>query len=157
MKVLILGNHQQISIENKSIEHEIISEPNLKVIAEKLTTNIFELIVSNYIKTDKQWQAIEMYIKYNYVDIAVSSFENFLEKIDKSEKNFKEIDILTILKHDILPADIYLSLSSEKFIKIINANELFSHSLLENLLTKNLKQLYVPNNYYCLLYTSRCV
>ena len=65
MKVLILGNHQQISIENKSIEHEIISEPNLKVIAEKLTTNIFELIVSNYIKTDKQWQAIEMYIKYN--------------------------------------------------------------------------------------------
>ncbi|MBF0360427.1 MAG: HD domain-containing protein [Oligoflexia bacterium] len=78
---------------------------------------------------------------------------------DKDENSYRRVGINRFLRMNTIPAEVYLKLGEEKFIKVINDNEPYDFSRIKKYIKKGVNYLYIPkaqsdqfiNNYSSLL------
>ncbi len=65
---------------------------------------------------------------------------------DAEGSTFASININIFLKTKVSPSDVYLKLSDNKYVKIINKDELYSKDFINKYIGKNTKRLFIPQN-----------
>lgn len=71
----------------------------------------------------------------NLIDIYNKDIQNFDEKVSVGSE--------AILRLNSIPCDVYLKLRDEKFVKVINKDQIFERKLIEKLILKGVKQFFV--------------
>jgi HD-GYP domain-containing protein (c-di-GMP phosphodiesterase class II) len=109
----------------------LIIQKNMSNYLNDITTKIASVIeVSDFFEKEKIKEI------FNEVGIKESGNEN---------TGYCKIQLYNFFQFNVAVVNIYLKLSQEKFVKIINEGELFTKDILEKYQKKNIKYLYIKN------------
>lgn len=120
---------------NKSFESFFYDNPGNGQIQKPPTYNSLETTIQNAINNTKEGKKLEN-----------------ADKAVHMEQEFLPIVATMLIHFNSVPSDIFIKLSEQKFVKIINANDYYASDDIEKFLNKSIKFFYTnKNNYSSLL------
>ncbi len=156
IKILIVGQAPFAHFADLDIEAKIIKVSEPSEAEDLLSNDVFDFVLGDFPKEDRAWAD---FIQINVVGPSRALYFHFSSKdyflslfsSEKELQHFMKVDQKQLLMVTLLPCDVYLMISIEKYVRLINAGENFAKEVLKRYEAKGINQFYVKRDEYFIL------